>query len=99
MAARLLSLLAHVDGVAYIEAGGVKKILLRGGGATLDLERCDLPKERRFTFYDQVSMGRYTEICGAMGRAAERCGDLLRSAETRGDKGSYGEIWGDKACG
>ena len=42
------------DGVVFLLQGGVKKILLRSGGAPMDLERCGVPKERRFSFYDQV---------------------------------------------
>ncbi|KOO22777.1 conserved unknown protein [Chrysochromulina tobinii] len=45
------------DGVVYLEPGGHKKILLRGtagASSTMDMERCGLPKERRFSFFDQV---------------------------------------------
>lgn len=65
VAEKLLQLLGHVDGVAYVEPGGVKKILLRNSGAVLDLERCDLPKERRFTFFDQVRPLHPSEFSGS----------------------------------
>ena len=55
VAVHLLPLLApgRFEGVVYLDAGGHKVILLRSGG-TIELERCGLPKERRFTFFDQV---------------------------------------------
>ena len=54
VAATLLPLLpAEFGGVVYLDQGGNKAILLRGGG-TMGLERCGLPKERRFSFFDQV---------------------------------------------
>ena len=54
VAARLLPLLgAEFDGVVYLDEGDHKVILLREGG-TMGLERCGLPKERRFSFFDQV---------------------------------------------
>ena len=54
VAAHLLPKLpAAMEGVVYLEHGGHKKIMLRSG-ATMDLERCGVPKERRFSFYDQV---------------------------------------------
>ena len=54
VAAFLLPLLgAEFEGVVYLEQGGHKRILLRHGAA-MDLERCGLPPERRFSFYDQV---------------------------------------------
>lgn len=49
VAERLLGLMDHVDGVVFIQEGGVKRVLLRDGGGLVDLDRCDLPKERRFT--------------------------------------------------
>lgn len=75
VAANLLTLLQHVDGVVFLTARGEKKILLRhagertsatgarsneednilaSDGLVLDLDRCDVPKERRFSFFDQV---------------------------------------------
>ena len=54
VAGRLLPLLgAEFGGVVYLDEGDHKAILLRGGG-TMGLERCGLPKERRFSFFDQV---------------------------------------------
>lgn len=55
VAARLLARLpaATFDGVVFLEHGGHKRILLRAGGGAMDLERCGVPKERRFSFYDQ----------------------------------------------
>ena len=44
---------AEFGGVVYLDEGDHKAILLRGGG-TMGLERCGLPKERRFSFFDQV---------------------------------------------
>ena len=44
---------SELEGVVYLDHGGNKTILLRAGG-TMALERCGLPKERRFSFFDQV---------------------------------------------
>ena len=56
VAQRLLDGLPHdlFDGVVYLIQGGTKRILLRGSVEPLELERCGVPKERRFSFYDQV---------------------------------------------
>lgn len=51
----LLPVFPHFDGVVYLEQGGHKKILLRGG-KDFDLDRCGVPKEKRFTFFDQVRL-------------------------------------------
>ena len=54
VAAQLLPRLGpQFEGVVYLLEGGRKRILLRSG-ATMELERCGLPKERRFTFFDQI---------------------------------------------
>ena len=54
VAVHLLPLLpASTEGVVYLESSGEKMILMRSG-TTMQLERCGLPKERRFSFYDQV---------------------------------------------
>ena len=53
VASRLLAGMPSIEGVVYLEQGGHKKILLRTGGA-VDLERSGVPKEKRFSFYDQV---------------------------------------------
>ena len=43
------------DGGADVEAVAPKEDTAGGaGGVIMDLERCDLPKERRFSFFDQV---------------------------------------------
>lgn len=57
VAEQLISLLPEeMEGVVYLEQGGHKKILLRVGRKAMDLERCGVPKERRFSFFDQVSI-------------------------------------------
>ena len=56
VASRLLASLppSRFDGVVFLQPGGHKRILLRTGEGAMDLERCGVPKERRFSFYDQV---------------------------------------------
>ena len=50
----LLPLLgAEYGGVVYLDDDHNKTIVLRNG-ATMGLERCGLPKEQRFSFFDQV---------------------------------------------
>ena len=46
--------LAKFEGVVYLDDADRKMILLRRGWATLPLERAGVPREKRFTFYDQV---------------------------------------------
>ena len=41
-------------GCVYLDESHDKTILLRSG-ATMGLERCGLPKEQRFSFFDQVT--------------------------------------------
>ena len=48
----------NMEGVVFLERGGHKRILLRARGEAMDLERCGTPKERRFSFFDQVSRRR-----------------------------------------
>lgn len=55
VAGRLCDLLpSEMEGVVYLEQGGHKKILLKAGRRPMDLERCGVPKEKRFSFFDQV---------------------------------------------
>ena len=45
---------AEYGGCVYLDESHDKTILLRSG-ATMGLERCGLPKEQRFSFFDQVT--------------------------------------------
>ena len=78
VAAALIPLLpaSAIDGVVFLEAGGKKRILLRAGHA-MDLERCGVPKERRFAFFDQV------HTTGRTSRSRRRA-----SPSSRSDRGS-----------
>ena len=42
------------DGVVFLDENDKTMILLRHGLRVVDLSQCGVPKERRFTFYDQV---------------------------------------------
>ena len=72
---------ASFDGVVYLEPGGHKKILMRGAAgtaSTMDLERCGMPKERRFSFFDQVHTTGMDIPQGASARAVLTLGkDLM----------------------
>mgnify|MGYP001052464980 CR=1 FL=1 len=57
-ASRLVSLLiklrlADMEGVVFLDRSDKQMILLRSSGKILDLAQCGVPKEKRFTFYDQ----------------------------------------------
>ncbi|KAL1530323.1 hypothetical protein AB1Y20_001232 [Prymnesium parvum] len=65
------------EGVVFLEQGGHKKILLRTG-AKMDLERCGIQKERRFSFFDQVHTTGMDIPQGAAARAVLTLGaDLI----------------------
>ena len=66
-----------VEGAVYLERGGHKKILLRGSTTAMDLERCGLPKERRFSFFDQVHTTGMDIPQGASARAVLTLGKDL----------------------
>ena len=61
---------ASVEGVVYLERGGHKKILLRTATGGMDLERCGLPKESRFSFFDQVPSSKVEDAISRGSKAA-----------------------------
>ena len=77
VAETLLTMLSEeFEGVVYLEPGGHKKIMLRSG-ARLDLLQCGLPKERRFSFFDQVHTTGMDIPQGASARAVLTLGKDL----------------------
>jgi len=46
--------LEGMDGVVFLDDEDRKMILLRDGFIVMPLERCGVPREKRFSFYDQI---------------------------------------------
>jgi hypothetical protein len=55
VARELLALgLDGMDGVVFVDDAGTRMVLLRRGRQVVQLARCGLRPEQRFTFYDQL---------------------------------------------